>query len=147
MSDFNIDLPEPELTEAQMSSRYTFNGGWRYDPVKKAYQYTYQMREWYRTLDNIEEGNCTITSEEFAVWNVTLWYTKEPGSNYKCVGGYRKSAGFYVLHHKICKQGRELVTTNTWIEWLPMHEQVKQKFTYVYEDGSDPDEVWKNIPD
>lgn len=146
MSDFEIEMPEAELTEAQMASKYTYNGGWRYDPLKQAYQYTYQMREWYLTLDNAEDGNCTVTSDQFAVWNVTLWYTKSPGSNYVCTEGYRESAGFYLLHHRICRKGRELVTEKTWIEWVPRHEQVKQKFVYVHEDGSDPDQVWKNIP-
>lgn len=142
-----MEMPEASLTEAQMAARYTFNGGWRYDPVKKAYQYTYQARDWWLTGDNVQDGDCTITSEEFAVWNITLWYSKEPGQDYICVEGYRESAGFYILHHRICREGRELVTTHTWVEWLPLHETVKQKFVYIKEDGGDPDTVWHTIAD
>jgi hypothetical protein len=145
MSDFTIEMPEAEITEAELSARYTQNGGFCYDPVKKAYRFAYQSREWFQTLDNENHGDCAITTEEFAVWNVTLWYEKMANGKYRCLEGYRESVGFYWLHHEICKEGRELATKRTWIEWLLNQDQVKQRFRYHHEDGSDPDEIWRTV--
>lgn len=147
MTDFLDDMPEAELTEAQMASRYTELGGFCYDPVKGAFRYSYQKKEWYRTLDNVDAGQCTIAASEFAVWNVTLWYRKTPKSNYVCIEGNRESVGFFVLSQEICRVERELVTTKTWTEWLPLHEPVRQRFVYLYADGSDPDSIWRDIPE
>jgi hypothetical protein len=147
MPDFTDDLPEVELTEQQMAARYTQAGGWRYDPARQAYAYSYQARVWFATLDNEERGACTIATDEFAVWNVTLWYTKEPGENYRCVGGVRESAGFFLLRHEVCTDRGTLITRRVWTEMLPDRPVVRQRFTYVPEDGGDPDRVWKSATD